>query len=587
MNTRTFYETDIRKRTLVVSFALAAWFTLVVFRLVDLQVLRHAEFKTRADRQSQAKVIVRARRGNILDRYGKVLASSLPVYSVKLSPVEKETPAEEEQKVLRLKEILGLTDKDVTEILKSLRANDTFTYVKRQVPPETAARVRELKLVGIGFDEENLRSYPNGELAAHILGGVNADGAGRAGVELRYDDILGGEDGEQVALKDNKHRNYQSQLLKPPVPGQDIVLTLIAAIQYMTERALARAILEHKATSGTIIVLDPGTGDILALANWPTYDPNKYSESREAWLDRAIGYTYEPGSTFKIVAAAAALEKGLVRWSDVFDCTAGSIKVGPLTISDHERMGVLDFPKVLIDSSNVGTVKFAQRLSMTDLYEMIRRFGFGRKTGVDLPAEEPGIVYPVAKWNKVVSLPHIAIGYEVGVTPIQVLRSMNVFATGGRLVRPRIVLRAPAGQASPVLGPSPDDTVLAPDLVEALTRRVFEKVVEEGTAKQGRLEEFWAAGKTGTAQKLDPVLKTYTTKNHTASFVGFVPSRRPVLSMIVVLDNLSEGFYYGGQVCAPIFRDLARQILRYMGVTPERSMTDGVVTAELSTKGRP
>ena len=584
---RTFYESDIRKRTLVVSFALAAWFTLVLFRLVDLQVLHHPGFKARAVRQSQAKVTVRARRGDILDRYGKVLASSLPVYTVKLSPVEKETPAQAEEKVRRLKEVLGLSGKEAADILGSLRDNDAFTYVKKQVSPEVAASVRDLKLAGIGFDAENKRSYPNGELAAHVLGGVNADGAGRAGVELRYDDILRGEDGEQVALKDNKHRSYQSQLLKPPVPGQDIVLTIDAPVQYMTERALARAIEEHSAKSGTIIVCDPDSGHILALANWPTYDANRYTESREAWLDRAIGYTYEPGSTFKIVAAAAALEKGLVRWSDLFDCTAGSIKVGPLTISDHERMGVLDFPKVLIDSSNVGTVKFAQRLAMADFYEMIRRFGFGRKTGVDLPAEEPGLVYPVAKWNKVVSLPHIAIGYEVGVTPLQVLRAMNVFATGGRLVRPRVVLRSPAGPAAPVLGPSPDETVLARDLADALTRRVFEKVVEEGTAKQGRLDEFWAAGKTGTAQKLDPVLKTYTTKSHTASFVGFVPSRRPVLSIIVVLDDPKEGFYYGGQVCGPIFRDLARQVLRYMGVTPERSMTDGVVTVALKGKGRP
>jgi len=586
MSMKTFYESDIRKRTLVVSFTLAAWCTLVLFRLVDLQVLHHPGFKARAVKQSQAKVTVRARRGDILDRHGKVLASSLPVSTVKLSPVEKETPAQEEQKVGRLKEVLGLSDKETADILKNLR-EDNFTYVKKQVPPEVAARVRGLKLAGIGFDEEFRRSYPNGELAAHVLGGVNADGAGRAGVELRYDDILKGEDGEQVALKDNKHRSYQSQLLKPPRPGQTIVLTIDTPVQYMTERALARAIAEHSAASGTITISDPATGDILALANWPTYDASRYTESREAWLNRAIGYTFEPGSTFKIVAAAAALEEGLVRWSDVFDCTAGSIKVGPLTITDHERMGVLDFPKVLIHSSNVGTVKFAQRLAMADLYEMIRRFGFGRKTGIDLPAEEPGLVRPLAKWNKVISLPHVAIGYEVGVTPLQVLRAMNVFATGGRLVRPRVVFRSPAGQASPVLGPSPDDTVLTRDLAEALTRRVFEKVVEEGTAKLGRLDEFWAAGKTGTAQKFDTVLNAYTTKKHTASFVGFVPSRRPVLSIVVVLDDPKEEFYYGGQVCAPIFRDLAREVLRYMGVTPERAMADGVVTAAPGGKVRP
>jgi cell division protein FtsI (penicillin-binding protein 3) len=581
---RTFHESDIRRRTLVVSFVLAAWFGVLFLRLIQLQVVNHPGFRARAVKQSQAKTTVRARRGDILDRNGKILASSLPVYTVKLSPVEKETTAQEAEKVRRLQAVLGLSEKEAAAIRQALRDNDSFTYVKKQVAPEIAARVRDLKLPGVGFDEENKRYYPHGELAAHLLGGVNADESSQAGLELRYNDVLKGVDGQQITFKDNKKRSYQSQLTKPPVPGRDIVLTIVETIQYITENVLARAIQEHSAASGTIIVCDPATGDILALANQPTYDVNNYSESKNAWLNRAIGYAYEPGSTFKIVAAAAALEQGVVRYGDLFDCSAGFIKVGPLTIRDHEHMGILTFPKVLIESSNVGTVKFASRLAAADFYEMIKRFGFGSRTGVDLPGEEPGLVRPAGAWNKLVSQPHIAIGYEIMVTPLQILRAMNVFATGGRLVRPRIVRSSAGLTAAAVQGPSPDGRILAQGLADELTVRVFEKVVEEGTAKVGRIDEFLAAGKTGTAQKFDAGLRAYSTKKHTASFVGFVPARRPVLSIIVVLDDPEEGLYYGGQVCTPIFRDVARQVLRYLGVSPDRPAADAMITAALRGK---
>jgi cell division protein FtsI (penicillin-binding protein 3) len=584
---RTFHETDIRKRTLGVSLALAAWFAVLLLRLVQLQVVEHAGLRDRAMKQSQARIPVRASRGDILDRNHRVLASSLPVYTIKLGPVDKETTAQEADKVRRLQSVLDLTGKEVVDILRDLRENEKFTYVRKQVSPDVAARVRTLKLPGVGFDEESRRFYPNGALAAHVLGGVNPDGSRQAGVEARYNEVLKGVDGAELMFKDNKRRGYLFQPLKPPQPGRSIVLTIDATIQYIAERALARAVADHAASSGTVIVMDPATGEILALANWPTYDPNAYSDAAGAWLDLAVGGTYEPGSTFKIVAASAALERGVVSYSDMFDCTAGTVKVGPLTISDHERMGVLSFPEVLIRSSNVGTVKFSARLAAADLYAMIRRFGFGARTGVDLPAEEPGFIRPAAKWTKVISQPHIAIGYEVRVTPLQVVRAMNVFATGGRLVRPHVFLSFAGEAPAPLVGPRPDDQILDAGLVSGLVGRVFERVVEEGTAKSGRMDEFWAAGKTGTAQKLDPVLKVYTTKSHTASFAGFVPSRRPVLSMIVVLDDIKEGEYYGGQACAPVFRDIARQVLRYLGVVPDRAPLERPLTAELGKGGRP
>jgi cell division protein FtsI/penicillin-binding protein 2 len=584
---RTFRETDIRRRTLAVSLLLAVWSVLLVFRLVQLQVVQHASFKSRALKQSQATVRIRARRGTIFDRNGRVLACSLPVFTVKLSPVDKETPADEKEKVRRLQAVLGLSDKECADILRSLRNEESFTYVKKKVEPEVAERVRELRLPGVGFDEESQRYYPLGALAAHVLGGVNSDESIQAGVELRYNDILKGEDGLQIVFKDNKRRGYESQVLKPPVAGRDIVLTIDATLQYFTERDLARAVREHRASGGTIVMFDPPTGEILALANFPTYDVNHYSEARGAWLDRAIGRPYEPGSTFKIVTAAAALEKGVVDYSDVFDCSAGAINVGGLTIRDHEHMGLLTFPKVLIDSSNVGTVKFAMRLDRTDFYATIKKFRFGERTGIDLPAEERGTVWPVASWHKIFSLPHIAIGYEISVTPLQIARAMNVYATRGWLVRPHVVKRSPDIAESAVLRPGPEQRILQEKLAGDLVERILVKVVEEGTARQGQLEGFSIAGKTGTAQELDPVTKSYASGRHTASFVGFVPAARPALTMIVVLDDPKEGFYYGGQVCAPVFRDVARQALRYMNVAPDKPVPPAVVTAALRRKDRP
>jgi cell division protein FtsI/penicillin-binding protein 2 len=584
---RTFRETDIRRRTLVVSLLLTVWFALLAFRLVQLQVVQHAVLKGRALKQSQATVRIQARRGTIYDRNGKVLACSLPVFTVKLSPVDKETPAEEKEKVRRLQSVLGFSDKEGADILRSLRNEESFTYVKKKVAPEIAERVRELRIPGVGFDEESQRSYPLGSLAAQVLGGVNSDESVQAGVELRYNDILKGEDGLQIVFKDNKRRGYESQILKPPVAGRDIVLTIDTTLQYFTERALARAVGEHSASGGTIVMCDPSTGEILALANFPTYDVNRYTEAREAWLDRAIGRPYEPGSTFKIVTAAAALEKGVVDYSDVFDCSSGAINVGGLTIRDHEHMGLLTFPKVLIDSSNVGTVKFAMRLDRTDFYAAIKKFRFGERTGIDLPAEERGTVWPVESWHKAVSLPHIAIGYEISVTPLQILRAMNVYATRGWLVRPHVVKKSPDILETSALRPGPEQKILQEKMAEDLVDRVFVKVVEEGTARQGQLEGFSIAGKTGTAQQLDPVTKTYTSKRHTASFVGFVPAAQPALTMIVVLDDPKEGFYYGGQVCAPIFRDIARQALRYMGVAPDKPLPPAMITAALGREDRP
>jgi cell division protein FtsI/penicillin-binding protein 2 len=571
---RTFYENDIRRRTKVLTAILAAWAFVVAARLVQVQVFGHARAKAAVLRQTLDETPIEPRRGNILDRNGEVLACSLPSPSVYIRPVAKETPEATKGKVQTLKRELGLSEKEAATVRDRLAAGSAYTYVKKKITEEAADRVMALKLPGVGLEPGTRRHYPLGSLAAQVLGGINLTGDSSRGIEYRYGQLLAGKKGRQISYQVNGGRDYQTRIIEPPVPGKDLALTIDATIQYIAEKELERAVAVHEAAWGAVVIMEPASGDVLAMASWPTCDPNNFQGSEEARLNRPVGVSYEPGSTFKIITAAAARERGRVGFGEVFDCSAGFIRVGGTTITDHEREHVLSFPQVLIKSSNVGTVLFAQRLTIPEYYDTIRAFGIGTKTGIELPGEESGWLKPPDKWNRKSSLPHIAIGYEVMASPLQVLRAMNVYATGGLLVRPRIV-RAEAGEEP---GDGPPARVISEKTAAELVERVFEAVVEEGTAKGGRLDGFRIAGKTGTAKKYDAAVGAYT-KNYTASFVGFTPVGKPRISMIVVLDSPKE-FYYGGKACAPVFRDIARQVLRYLRVPPERPLPAGLLTAE-------
>lgn len=583
---RTFHESDIRRRVKVLAFGLAAWSLVVAGRLVQLQVFGHARAKATVLDQARNRVTVEPRRGDILDRNGQILASSLPAPSVVIRNVEGETPAQEQAKVGRLRRELGLSAKEAAYVLGRLREDRGYTYVKKRVFETDAARVMALKLAGVDLEAGTRRHYPLGSLASHVIGGMNPASGDMNGVELRYNAVLKGEEGERVDYRVRGGRGYETRIIKPPVPGRDIVLTIDATIQYIVEKELARTVAEHEASWGAVVVMEPASGEILALASWPGYDVNIFPGPREAWRNNAVQAVYEPGSTFKIVTAAAARERNRVGYSEVFDCSAGSIRVANTTISDHDRVGILPFPKVIQESSNVGTVLFAQRLSIPEYYETIRAFGFGTKTGVDLPGEAAGLVRNPENWNKRVSLPHVAIGYEITVNALQMLRAMNAFAAGGLLVRPRVVkdgLDAGGGRAAGD-GEGPARAV-SEKTARELVERVFTGVVDEGTGSRGRLDGYGAAGKTGTAQKYDDALKAYT-RTYTASFVGFTPLEEPRLSMIVVLDSPKNG-YYGGETCAPVFKDIARQVLRYLRVPPERPLPPRVLTARLEKGKKP
>jgi cell division protein FtsI/penicillin-binding protein 2 len=578
---RTETEGGIRRRTKLLAVGCGLWILVIVARLVQLQVFEHARLEIEVRDQNRNQRTVLPRRGAVLDRNGHILARSLPVSSAFLRADRGETEADQAAKIEALAPILELGAGDRARILQQVRDGDSFIWLKRKIDDAAVLRVRNLKLKGVYFETENRRTYPQGRLAAHALGWVDVDGVGQAGVEFAYDRSLAGEPGKQLILLDARRRGYQIETLKAARPGTDLVLTIDTIIQYIAERELERTLGECGGGWGTVIVMSPESGEIMAMASAPGFDPNAGAPAPELRRNAAVHQNYEPGSTFKLVTTAAALETGRVGFGDVFDCSAGSLVAGGTVIRDYKRYGILSFSEIITESSNVGTALVARRVGAPALYEEIRKFRFGDLTGIDLPGEEDGILHPLAEWNRASSLEHIAIGYEMTATPLQILRAMNVYAAGGRLVRPRIARRAD------VMGPEPPVRQVLPQaLAEEITRRIFARVVEEGTGVTARLEGFEVAGKTGTTQKIESPRGGYSTSRHIASFVGFVTADRPVFSMIVVIDEPQGVLQYGGQVAAPAFREIATRILRYLRVPPHGPAAGQLATARLQG-GRP
>jgi len=580
---RGLFTNGMRPRAVALALGLAVWFVAAFVRLVDLQILNHGRLKAEVLGQSQTDMEVLPKRGTIFDRNGKILARSLPAQSVFFSPLKSEPAAKQMEQVMRLKDLVHLSEKELSRIQIRLQKKESFIWIKRKIDPEMASLVMGLNIKGIFLQEENKRSYPLGTLAAHVLGGVGIDDNGLAGVELQYNPLLEGEKGRRLILRDARRRSYQFETLKEAVPGNDLYLTIDETIQYIAETELEKAIASTGAEWGTVIIADPKTGEILAIANRPVYDPNDYPPSVTGeGVNRAIQHTFEPGSTFKIITAAAARELGRVGLGEIYDCREGSISVGGSLVADHKRMGILSFPGVFIESSNVGAIKIAQEIGERNLYQMIKTFGFGVRTGIDLPGEEYGICRPLSSWKK--SSLRIAIGYEISVTAVQVLRAMNVFATHGRLVRPSIFLgtgtRGPSGP-----GKQESMKVLSEQTASELTE-IFRRVVDEGTGVTAKLGGFEIAGKTGTTQKFDEDLGRYSSAKHLASFVGFVPADDPVLCMIVVLDEPKGLEQYGGQVAAPAFRDISARVLRYLRAAP-KPKAGILVTAKMAKARRP
>jgi cell division protein FtsI (penicillin-binding protein 3) len=560
-------DVSLRRAVFVTAF-IVVWMLAIGVRLVYLQVSMHDKLAERAHKQQQGAIETSPERGLVSDREGRQLARSIETDSIFLAPDEV---ADLDGTAEKLAGALGLDGVNLFRQLHQANNGDRrFVWVARRISLEQAEKVLALQLKGVHARKEPKRFYPNGTLAAHVLGFVGLDNAGHAGIEQFYNQKISGEAGRVFLEADSRGRAYESSEV-PAKPGQNVVLTLDQMIQYRADQALAAAVKQAHAKSGTVVVLDPRTGEILALSNSPTFDPNNPGAAQAATrLNQALEYVYEPGSTFKIVAYSAAIEKGLVKPDDKIDCQMGSITVAGRLIHDHHPFGLLTVAEALAKSSNVGAIKLGLRVGDSSMFDFIKRYGFGARTGVELPNETGGIVRPLSRWQAS-SIGSIAMGQEVGVTPLQMAAAFAVVANGGVRVAPHIVREIRTATGATVYQPSPEQRrVISADTANVL-KSMLEGVTLRGTATKAQLNGYTAAGKTGTAQKIDPKTHAYSKTKYVASFVGFAPVENPAVVIVVVIDE-PAGSYHGGAVAAPVFRDIAEQILPDLGIGPDTQM---------------
>lgn len=567
---KTRPDASIRRALFVAAF-IVIWMIVISARLVYLQVSAHDSLVERAQRQQQYALETGAQRGQVLDRQGRELARSIQTESLFIDPAELETSGDINCVAARVASVLGLNEKELVNHLTQARTtNRRFLWLARRLSSDQAERIRGFGMPGINFRSEPKRFYPNGQLAAHVLGFVGLDGDGLGGVEQVFNEKISGEPGKLFVEKDSSGNAYESFEI-PSKPGQTIVLTIDQSLQYRAEQTLQAAVRQTRAKSGTAIVLDPRTGEILALANAPTFDPNKVEatklETRSNW---ALQNIYEPGSTFKIIPFSAAIEKGLVSPEDRIDCQRGAITVAGRVVHDHSSFGTLTIAEALAKSSNVAAIKLGLRVGDEAIHDYITRFGFGSRTGIELPGETAGILRPVRRWQKS-SIGSIAIGQEVGVTPVQMASAFGVLANDGVRVTPHLVREIRSATGASVYRANPTQLRVVRQETARVLRRMLEGVTLSGTAKAAQLDGYTAAGKTGTAQKIDPKTRTYSRTKHVASFVGFAPVENPAVVIIVVIDE-PGGAYHGGEVAAPVFREIAEQILPDLGVPTDTKL---------------
>jgi cell division protein FtsI (penicillin-binding protein 3) len=545
-------------RLYLLGAVLVLWSAGICMRLVYLQIFRYGSFEQKAQRQQQRTEEVSPIRGVIYDRQGRALAMTVSVDSAFAVPSDIPDLA------TSLSLISRITKADPRELLVKCKAARTFCWVARKADAETADRIRALNLRGIYFQKESKRFYPKRDLAAQVIGYVGTDDQGLSGTEREFDDKLKGEPGSMIISVD-AHKKWFGNVEKQPRPGQNVVLTIDEQIQYIAERELAAQMQQTHAEAGTVVVENPHTGEILALANYPTFNPNLSREiTPERLKDHAVSDVYEPGSTFKLVTIAAALEEKLTRPTEVFDCQMGSIVVNGMRIHDDKPWGNLSVAEILAHSSEVGAIKIGLRLGDDRFYKYIRGFGFGQQTGIELPGETRGLSKPASRWSKV-SIAAISTGQEIGVSPLQLAAMVSTIANDGVRLPPRIV----AGAIGPQQGPQTvafhpgEGTRVISSTTAAEMKQMMQGVVLTGTGRKAILEGYSSAGKTGTAQKIDPATHAYSHTKYIASFAGFAPINDPSIVVAVIIDS-PVGPHHGADVSAPVFQRISQQVLEYL-----------------------
>ncbi len=550
------------------------WAALIAARLIQLQVIQHPKFAEMAREQQQRVDEIKAPRGAILDRYGQRLAMSLPAESVVVDPLrvpDLSVAADVLSKVLNL---------DSVDLLAKMKtaADDRrgFLWVKRKITRDEAQRLRDLNLDWIEFRTESQRFYPNRSLAAHVIGSVDFQEDGNGGVEQSLNDRLAGHAGELLVTEDVQRRGFASQMEDEPQPGQDVQLTIDSRIQFVAEQELAKMVEAHHAKSGSLVAMDPRTGDILAMASVPTFDPNEPPKPGDvsARENLAVSAPFEPGSVYKVITLSSALETTRLRPESMINCGNGSINLFGRIIHDHSSYSSLSMADVLARSSNIGAINIGLQVGDKNLYKYIRRFGFGKRTGVPLPGESAGMVKPVRLWQKS-SIGSVAMGHEIGVTTLQLAQACTVIASGGLLLKPRLLMDAP--KVTPVRVLRPETAITMRSMMEGVVLKPY------GTGhKYARLLGYTSAGKTGTAQIYDARIHQYT-HSYNASFMGFAPVTNPRIVVVVTINGTEGTVGYGGPTSAPVFREVAAAGLRVMDVPkdlPEMLPPDGSAPAD-------
>lgn len=582
------------------------WAVAIAARLFWLQVIRHSDYLERADKQQQRTFEVAPRRGILYDRNMHELAMTVQVESVYAVPSE----IDDQKGAARVLAAIVHTDSEdrltrEDQIAHRLDEGRSFAWIARRVTPEIATKIRGLNMKGIYFQNEFQRFYPDNQIAAQVLGYVGVDDNGLGGLEGKFNGALHGVPGHMFTAMDARRRVLGS-VAHEPEPGQNLQLTIDENIQFMAEKALNHAMEKTNADNGTIVVQDVHTGQILALAIRPTFNPNDFRHTTTALLkDHAVSDVYEPGSVFKLVTYASALDSNVTKPDDMIDCQGGQIKMaGGRIIHDNqgEHLGVVTVHKALEESSDVAAVKLALKIGPDRFYQYMRDFGFGSRSGVEVPGETRGLLRPTSKWNGS-SIGSLAIGQEVGVTPVQLVSMVSTIANGGTYLPPRVLMpdqlthnAKPAALEAAAFRPGEDMPNPLPsgahrvisEMAAAQMRKMMEGVVLFGTGKPAQLNGYSSGGKTGTAQKVDPVTHLYSKTMHIASFAGIAPVNNPVIAVAVVIDNPRSGpSYYGTAVSAPVFAEVAQEVLEYLNVPHDIDVRPAKTTLQQAKAEKP
>jgi cell division protein FtsI (penicillin-binding protein 3) len=562
-------------RLIIVAGIATLWALAVFFRLGYLQLVRHGDYLLRAQKQQQRTIDITPPRGTIFDRAGHPLAMSIPVKSAfALTP-------ELRDQSMAAHLLSGIVNVPEDVLLQRFQSSKGFAWISRKLPPEKVEAITALNLRGVDFQDENQRFYPKRDLASHVLGFVDPDERGLGGIEYEFDSLIRGKSEKIVVMADARQRWFDGSEAQRE-RGPNVTLTLDEKIQYIAQRELAAAIATTRAQAGTVVVMNPNNGEILALANWPDFNPNTATASApEARLNRSVSVAYEPGSTFKLITLAAALDQNAIKPDDIFDCEHGSIYFNGRRIHDHKPFGVLDVGQILAKSSDVGAIKIALQVGQPRFYDYIRAFGFGAQTGVDMPGESRGMLAKVDNWGAT-SIASISMGQEVAVTPVQLVSAVSAIANGGIYYKPHVIVDIRKGgklvPQTGVLAPGEPRRVIRPDTAATLKHLMEGVVLITGTGPLARLDGWTAAGKTGTAQKIDPNTGRYSPTNYIASFTGFAPVNNPAVTIMVSLDS-PVGLHEGGQVSAPVFKRIAEQVLPYLDVPRDVPLNQRLIQA--------